>query len=317
MAEPKKEKKQKVMSASEKSLAQQNKDVLSDSDAQAKKRLKFLLGQSELFKHFGVQEVRAVPAGPLPLDPARVRSALQEATESKKKKKGRMTEKEGDEEMMAGLEEGAGASAEAPFEEKVRVPALPRAFWEGGTGASYSSRLGKARARGSRGASPCECGAPLLGRSFAARPSRAHSDQARQRVGPQVRVTKQPDTLNASFGQMRQYQVAGLHWLANLYQNGINGILADEMGLGKTLQSISLLAWLKQEYGYTGPFLVLAPKSTLANWTREFSNWAPSFNVRAPPRGGALAGRSDAMFQRVAPVSRCCTFTATRTSARA
>lgn len=31
---------------------------------------------------------------------------------------------------------------------------------------------------------------------------------------------------------MRQYQIAGLSWLANLYQNGISGILADEMGLG-------------------------------------------------------------------------------------
>ena len=43
-AEPKKEKKQRVMSASEKALAQQNKDVLADSSAQAKKRLSFLLG---------------------------------------------------------------------------------------------------------------------------------------------------------------------------------------------------------------------------------------------------------------------------------
>ena len=62
-------------------------------------------------------------------------------------------------------------------------------------------------------------------------------------------MVKMPDTLNHSFGSMRPYQIAGLNWLANLYQNGINGILADEMGLGKTLQSISLLAWLKQIKG--------------------------------------------------------------------
>ena len=54
-AEPKKEKKQKTMSASEKALAQQNKDVLADSGSQAKKRLSFLLGQSDLFKHFGLK----------------------------------------------------------------------------------------------------------------------------------------------------------------------------------------------------------------------------------------------------------------------
>ena len=74
---------------------------------------------------------------------------------------------------------------------------------------------------------------------------------------------------------MRPYQIAGVSWLANLYQNGISGILADEMGLGKTLQSISLLCWLKEVKGISSPYLILAPKSTLTNWTREFSNWAP------------------------------------------
>ena len=64
---------------------------------------------------------------------------------------------------------------------------------------------------------------------------------------------------------------------------GINGILADEMGLGKTLQSISLLAWLKETKNFSGPFLVLAPKSTLSNWQREFGNGAPCFDVRPPP----------------------------------
>mmetsp|Transcript_19767 Transcript_19767/g.49932 ORF Transcript_19767/g.49932 Transcript_19767/m.49932 type:complete len:811 (-) Transcript_19767:154-2586(-) len=191
-AEPKKEKKQKTMSAAEKSLAAQNKEVLADSGAQAKKRLSFLLGQSELFKHFGLKE---------------------EDDSKKKKGKGRMSEKAGDEEALNALadnEEGGGSGQ--PFEEKVRV-------------------------------------------------------------------VKMPDTLNHSFGSMRPYQIAGLNWLANLYQNGINGILADEMGLGKTLQSISLLAWLKQIKGFSGPFLVLAPKSTLSNWQREFQHWAPCFDV--------------------------------------
>lgn len=38
----------------------------------------------------------------------------------------------------------------------------------------------------------------------------------------------------------------GMNWLANLYDQGINGILADEMGLGKTVQSIALLAHLAE-----------------------------------------------------------------------
>jgi SWI/SNF-related matrix-associated actin-dependent regulator of chromatin subfamily A member 5 len=33
-------------------------------------------------------------------------------------------------------------------------------------------------------------------------------------------------------GEMRDYQINGLNWLINLYENKLNGILADEMGLG-------------------------------------------------------------------------------------
>lgn len=40
----------------------------------------------------------------------------------------------------------------------------------------------------------------------------------------------QPKMLMA---QLKEYQLKGLTWLGNLYEQGINGILADEMGLGK------------------------------------------------------------------------------------
>uniref|UniRef100_A0A672UUM7 Chromodomain helicase DNA binding protein 8 n=1 Tax=Strigops habroptila TaxID=2489341 RepID=A0A672UUM7_STRHB len=51
-----------------------------------------------------------------------------------------------------------------------------------------------------------------------------------------------------------------------------NCILADEMGLGKTIQSI---AFLQEVYkgGIHGPFLVIAPLSTITNWEREFNTW--------------------------------------------
>ena len=51
-----------------------------------------------------------------------------------------------------------------------------------------------------------------------------------------------------------------------------NCILADEMGLGKTIQSITFLyeIYLK---GIHGPFLVIAPLSTIPNWEREFRTW--------------------------------------------
>uniref|UniRef100_A0A061QM65 SWI/SNF-related matrix-associated actin-dependent regulator of chromatin subfamily A member 5 n=1 Tax=Tetraselmis sp. GSL018 TaxID=582737 RepID=A0A061QM65_9CHLO len=87
------------------------------------------------------------------------------------------------------------------------------------------------------------------------------------------RLTVQPSCI--SFGTMREYQMQGLNWLIHLYDNGINGILADEMGLGKTLQTISLLGYLNEYRGITGPHLVLVPKSTLHNWLNEFRRWCP------------------------------------------
>ena len=59
-----------------------------------------------------------------------------------------------------------------------------------------------------------------------------------------------------------------MHWLVGLYENGLNGILGDEMGLGKTVQSVALLAHLK-EHNVAGPFMVVGPLSTLHNWKNE------------------------------------------------
>ncbi|KAJ9474684.1 putative ATP-dependent helicase IRC5 [Pseudozyma hubeiensis] len=74
--------------------------------------------------------------------------------------------------------------------------------------------------------------------------------------------------------KMREYQLDGLEWLISLYENGLNGILADEMGLGKTLQTISFLAHLREK-GVWGPFLVVAPLSTINNWVLEFERFTP------------------------------------------
>jgi SWI/SNF-related matrix-associated actin-dependent regulator of chromatin subfamily A member 5 len=78
---------------------------------------------------------------------------------------------------------------------------------------------------------------------------------------------------------LREFQLIGLNWLINLYDIGINGILADEMGLGKTVQTISLIAFLRQYKHINGPFLIVAPKSTLGNWFKEFEKWLPSCRV--------------------------------------
>ncbi|KAK3417865.1 hypothetical protein EUGRSUZ_H03855 [Eucalyptus grandis] len=91
-----------------------------------------------------------------------------------------------------------------------------------------------------------------------------------------TRLVTQPSCIQ---GKMRDYQLAGLNWLIRLYENGINGILADEMGLGKTLQTISLLGYLHEFRGITGPHMVVAPKSTLGNWMNEIRRFCPTLRA--------------------------------------
>ncbi|MCI4389727.1 hypothetical protein PGIGA_G00101860 [Pangasianodon gigas] len=86
----------------------------------------------------------------------------------------------------------------------------------------------------------------------------------------------QPTIFN---GKLKAYQLKGMNWLANLYEQGINGILADEMGLGKTVQSIALLAHLAERDNIWGPFLIISPASTLNNWHQEFTRFVPKFKV--------------------------------------
>ncbi|KAF2668311.1 hypothetical protein BT63DRAFT_402191 [Microthyrium microscopicum] len=87
-----------------------------------------------------------------------------------------------------------------------------------------------------------------------------------------LKSARQPSLVTG--GAMRKYQLEGLEWMISLYENGLNGILADEMGLGKTIQTISLLAFLREKEAY-GPFLIAAPLSTTSNWVNEFSKWTP------------------------------------------
>nr|XP_020864893.1 DNA helicase INO80 isoform X2 [Phascolarctos cinereus] len=98
-------------------------------------------------------------------------------------------------------------------------------------------------------------------------------------ANPSIRAGEdipQPTIFN---GKLKGYQLKGMNWLANLYEQGINGILADEMGLGKTVQSIALLAHLAERENIWGPFLIISPASTLNNWHQEFSRFVPRFKV--------------------------------------
>lgn len=90
---------------------------------------------------------------------------------------------------------------------------------------------------------------------------------------------------------MRDYQLQGTAWLISLYENGMNGILGDEMGLGKTVQTIAMLAYLFQK-GVAGPFLVVAPLSTVTNWSREVKFWT-SDQMKAQIYHGPAAERAE------------------------
>ncbi|XP_022082169.1 chromodomain-helicase-DNA-binding protein 8-like [Acanthaster planci] len=71
---------------------------------------------------------------------------------------------------------------------------------------------------------------------------------------------------------LRDYQLEGVNWLMFSWCNGQNCILADEMGLGKTIQALAFIREV-QKFGIQGPFLIIAPLSTIANWQREFETW--------------------------------------------
>ncbi|XP_058204448.1 chromatin-remodeling ATPase INO80 isoform X1 [Rhododendron vialii] len=80
-------------------------------------------------------------------------------------------------------------------------------------------------------------------------------------------------------GTLKEYQLKGLQWLVNCYEQGLNGILADEMGLGKTIQAMAFLAHLAEEKNIWGPFLVVAPASVLNNWADEIGRFCPDMKI--------------------------------------
>jgi chromodomain-helicase-DNA-binding protein 1 len=52
---------------------------------------------------------------------------------------------------------------------------------------------------------------------------------------PFQKITKDPDYIATTGGELKDFQLTGLNWLAYLWSKGENGILADEMGLGKVI----------------------------------------------------------------------------------
>ncbi|ROP77453.1 SWIM zinc finger protein [Frigoribacterium sp. PhB107] len=126
---------------------------------------------------------------------------------------------------------------------------------------------------------------------------------------------------------LRPYQLEGFRWLAFLYEHGLGGVLADDMGLGKTLQTLALVAHVRETEAATAgaaaaasvgssgggspghdspdsptpaPFLVVAPTSVVSGWASEAARFTPGLTVRtiteteAKSRGGLREAAAEA-----------------------
>ncbi|XRB08963.1 chromodomain-helicase-DNA-binding protein [Pycnococcus provasolii] len=74
--------------------------------------------------------------------------------------------------------------------------------------------------------------------------------------------------------ELRHYQVDGVDWMLQNYRRKRGCILGDEMGLGKTAQTVALIEAIRRFHNNRGPFLIVAPLSTLQHWRRECETWA-------------------------------------------
>lgn len=93
------------------------------------------------------------------------------------------------------------------------------------------------------------------------------------------KLTEQPSFIKG--GELRDFQLTGINWMAFLWSRNENGILADEMGLGKTVQTVAFLSWLVYARKQHGPFIVVVPLSTVPAWQETFEFWAPGINYLA------------------------------------
>ncbi|MDP3851236.1 MAG: DEAD/DEAH box helicase [Luteolibacter sp.] len=79
---------------------------------------------------------------------------------------------------------------------------------------------------------------------------------------------------------LRDYQLAGFHWMQFLARHGLHGILADDMGLGKTLQTLThILTEKKSGHSRGLPTLVVAPTSVVPNWAAEARKFTPDLRI--------------------------------------
>lgn len=103
----------------------------------------------------------------------------------------------------------------------------------------------------------------------------------RNESNPDTRKPFEPIHSSPSFlenGELKDFQVKGLNFLAFNWVKDRNVVLADEMGLGKTVQTVSFINWLRHVRRQQGPFIVIVPLSTMPAWAETFDNWTPDLN---------------------------------------
>jgi non-specific serine/threonine protein kinase len=96
---------------------------------------------------------------------------------------------------------------------------------------------------------------------------------------------------------LRPYQIEGVKWLLEHYNNGLGACLADDMGLGKTLQTLTTLVAVQEQLDFEKAenvqldlfgneiatpkeylkALIVLPSSLVFNWYNEARKFTPHF----------------------------------------
>ena len=98
--------------------------------------------------------------------------------------------------------------------------------------------------------------------------------------------------------ELRSYQLEGVNWLLYNWHQRRNCVLADEMGLGKTVQAVATLEAMRTTQKVRGPFLVIAPLSTLPHWKACFENWTEMNSVYYHDSGFGVGANARDLIRR-------------------
>ncbi|KAI9080715.1 hypothetical protein K1719_037228 [Acacia pycnantha] len=220
-------------------------------------RLNFLIQQTELYSHFMQNKSNLLSSDALPT----------------------VDEKAGDQDAELGSSDAGPSEEEDPEETELKKEALKAAqeavSKQRKLTSAFDSECLRLRQAGETDALSQE----VAGAS--------NIDLQTPSTMPVASTVRTPEMFR---GSLKEYQLKGLQWLVNCYEQGLNGILADEMGLGKTIQAMVFLAHLAEEKNIWGPFLIVAPASVLNNWNEELERFCPE--MKALPYWGGLHERT-------------------------